>query len=142
MAKLNDTLINGLLSVLGDIKVNGSSVITDIFKQENPISATSSDTPAYWKSWGNGISIFLFSQSGCLVDQPETTGFLINIVYSSNVHQIWFSQASGNVYHRGSSSTSFSGSWKELLQNDTTAKSIAGNRVFTGTVVVPDVTIS
>ena len=76
----------------------------------------SDDTTANWGAQGN--SVHWYPDSSTLTDKPSAWGFLCNITKnSSEVHQLWMTQASGSIYHRGGNSSGWSGTWKEILDS-------------------------
>lgn len=80
----------------------------------NTINSIKNDTTAKWGSYND--SIHFYSNSNQLTDQPSQYGFLHNISNSAaEVHQVWYEQASGSVYHRGGNGSGWSGSWKRFL---------------------------
>lgn len=79
----------------------------------NPITSTSNDTTT---NWGNkGTCVCFYSTSGCLVDQPSQYGILVSFSHGAEVHQIWMTQASGKVYHRGGNTSGWSGTWTNMV---------------------------
>lgn len=80
----------------------------------NTINSIKNDTTAKWGSYND--SIHFYSNSNQLTDQPSQYGFLHNISNSAaEVHQVWYEQANGSVYHRGGNGSGWSGSWKRFL---------------------------
>ena len=65
----------------------------------NPTNGTANDTRAFWSSKGTGYAFF--SATNQLNNQPSQYGFLINIVYASEVHQEFWVQSNGRHYRRG-----------------------------------------
>ena len=84
-------------------------------KGNNTISSTSNDTTSNWGAQGN--SIHWYTNTGQLTDQPSQWGYILNIGSGSEVHQIWMTQASGSLYHRGGNGSGWSGSWREILDS-------------------------
>lgn len=78
---------------------------------DNVITATTSDTVDYWASRLG--SVYWFSQTGCLRDQPTQWGFLINMAHGNDVHQLWLAQGTG-VFHRLGNANGWQGTWKKL----------------------------
>lgn len=79
----------------------------------NPITSTSNDTTT---NWGNkGTCVCFYSISGCLIDQPSQYGILVSFSHGAEVHQIWMTQASGKVYHRGGNTAGWSGTWINMV---------------------------
>ena len=89
----------------------------------NPILSTGTDTVDTWNELGN--SVHYYNTAGCLIDQPNQYGILLNSTNNQkNVHQLWLSQPNGVIYHRGGNANGWSGTWKPLL--DSQGGSIAG----------------
>lgn len=80
----------------------------------NTINSTANDTTTKWSSYNN--SIHYYSNVEQLTDQPSQYGFLHNIsMGEAEVHQVWYEQTSGSVYHRGGNASGWAGSWKRFL---------------------------
>ena len=91
-----------------------------IYLGANPVTSDT-DTTAYWgQTLGNGVA--MFSQTGCVADQPSQYGMVLNccVKGSSEVHQIWLTQSTGAMYHRGGNSSGWNGSWRKVLDNTMT----------------------
>lgn len=86
-------------------------------KGTNTIGSVNDDTTANWGAQQNSVHWY-GGVEGCLHDQPSPWGYLLNIGQSSEVHQIWMEQASGNLSHRGGNSSGWSGTWKTILDSD------------------------
>ena len=93
----------------------------------NTITTTTDDTVAKWSTLGN--SVHMYSATGQLNNQPSQFGFILNLAYqNSDVHQIWATQSSGNLYHRGgnhSGGWANSSAWRTIL--DSANSSISGD---------------
>lgn len=76
----------------------------------NPTGGTGNDTREFWQSKGTGYAFI--SNTNQLNGQPSQYGFLINIVYASEVHQEFWVQSNGSHYRRGGNgSTNAMPSW-------------------------------
>lgn len=84
-------------------------------KGTNTISSVASDTTNGWGSQLNGVH--WYQQAGLITSQPATYGFLFNIGFGSEVHQMWFTQSGGSVYHRGGNGSGWASTWKEMLDS-------------------------
>lgn len=87
-------------------------------KGTNTIASTANDTVDNWVLQGN--SIHYYNTSGLLTNQPNQYGFLLNITKgATEIHQVWFGQAYGNMLHRGGNAGGWggSGAWKTLLDS-------------------------
>ena len=82
-------------------------------KNTNTITSTTNDTTAKWGA--QKTSIHWYTTSGQLTDQPSQWGYLLNVGQSSEVHQLWMTQASGDMLHRGGNASGWSGTWRTLL---------------------------
>ena len=82
-------------------------------KGNNTITSTTNDTTANWGAQKS--SIHWYTTADQLTDQPSQWGYLLNVGQSSEVHQLWMTQASGDLKHRGGNSSGWSGTWKTLL---------------------------
>ena len=77
----------------------------------NPLSSSDEDTVEFWGAKGFGFAFI--SQTGLIKDQPSQYGYILNITLGgSEVHQLWMTQASGVIGHRGGNIAGWSGSWK------------------------------
>ena len=118
---------------------------TNVKTPSNTITSTSDDTVSNWGYHCN--SVHWFTQNNCLIDQPNQWGFLQN--YSTGgaeVHQLWFTQASGSIYHRGGNASGWSGSWREILDSSNfknlVTPSAIGAFSTTGGTIEGDVSIN
>lgn len=84
-------------------------------KGSNTIGSTSDDTTNSWFAQGN--SVHWYYEGGKLIDQPSTYGFVLNLTNGGDVHQIWATQSTGSLCHRGGNTNGWSGSWKEVLDS-------------------------
>ena len=84
----------------------------------NPITTVEDDTTVNWGSYGPCATAF-YTTTGQLTDQPSQWGFVHNIMTStsSEVHQLWTTQAGGDIYHRGGNASGWATSWKKLLDS-------------------------
>ncbi len=82
----------------------------------NSVTAVGNDTAKNWGPCRN--SVHYFSKTGVLKDQPSQYGFILNISNGeSEVHQLWMTQASGNMAHRGANAQGWSGTWRTILDS-------------------------
>lgn len=82
-------------------------------KGTNTITSTTDDTTANWGAQKS--SVHWYRSIGQLTDQPAQYGYLLNIGQDSEVHQLWMTQASGDLKHRGGNASGWSGTWRTLL---------------------------
>jgi hypothetical protein len=97
------------------ISTEGHSHSSFNIRGDNTITSTSNDTTANWGSYGN--SVHWYTATGQLTDQPAQWGYILNIGKTNEVHQIWMTQASGDMFHRGGNANGWSGSWRKLLDS-------------------------
>ena len=109
-------------------------------RNSNTVTSTSADTTATWGAHKN--SVHWYTATGQLIDQPNTWGYLVNIGQNSEVHQLWLTQASGVIYHRGGNASGWSGTWRAILDSinySSYALPLSGGTV-TGTLVLSKAT--
>lgn len=85
-------------------------------KGGNTINSIDNDTTGNWGA--QETSVHFYTEPGLLHDQPSQWGYLLNIGQGAEVHQLWMTQASGNLYHRGGNQSGWSGSWRTILDSD------------------------
>lgn len=92
---------------------------TNLHYSAATITTTTNDTVANWGAKGP-LSIDWYSTAGQITDQPGQYGFVMNISKgtASELHQLWFGQPSGDIYHRGGNASGWSGTWKKLLDTN------------------------
>lgn len=81
----------------------------------NPITSTANDTTTNWAKCG--LSLSYFSDTNQLVDQPSQWGLLLNANTGGEIHQIWMTQSSGNLAHRGGNASGWNGTWRTILDS-------------------------
>ena len=84
-------------------------------KGTNTINSTTNDTTSNWGAHGN--SVHWYTTNGCLNNQPSQYGYILNIGSGSEVHQLWMTQSSGNLAHRGGNASGWNGSWRTILDS-------------------------
>lgn len=107
----------GLSSLKNGIAVQGTNTIT----------STGQDTTSNWGS--KNIGVHWYTATGQLINQPSRWGYLLNIGTGAEVHQMWFTQSSGDLLHRGGNGSGWNGTWKKILDSDNYA-SYFGDRVI------------
>jgi hypothetical protein len=113
-------------------------------KGNDTITSTTDDTTTKWGA--QGVSTHFYTKTGQLIDQPNQWGYILNIGQNSEVHQLWMTQASGDMFHRGGNGSGWSGSWRRILDESNfkthvTSASI-GAEVATATHSTVDITSS
>ena len=80
------------------------------------VTTTGTDTVTNWKNVSN--SIHFFTKTGELIDQKSQYGFVFNITNgTSDVHQLWMTQSSGDMAHRGGNASGWNGTWRTILDS-------------------------
>ena len=123
------TAYSGLLTTLSSSKDTNLSItvggttksITDLRARKLALSSTTitSTTDDTTTKWGPlGTSVHFYSKTGQLIDQPSQQGFLLNVTGgSTEAHQIWMTQNTGSLYHRGGNASGWGGSWRTILDS-------------------------
>ena len=75
--------------------------------------SSSNDTTSNWGS--QGVSVSWYPDGTTITNKPNSWGFIFNIGRGTEVHQMWFTQATGTAYHRGGNGSGWSGSWRAFL---------------------------
>lgn len=86
-----------------------------VTKGNNTINSTENDTTANWGAQGH--SIHWYTTAGYLNNQPSQYGYILNVGNGSEVHQIWMTQSSGSLVHRGGNSSGWNGTWRTILDS-------------------------
>ena len=86
----------------------------EIWIKDAPFNS-SNDTTANWG--GQGVSVSWYPDGTTITDKPNSWGFIFNMGRGTEVHQMWFSQATGTTYHRGGNGSGWSGSWRAILDS-------------------------
>lgn len=85
----------------------------------NPISS-SEDTVTKWTELGSGF--YWVTQNNVVQNQPNTWGFICNIVFQLNgsheCYQFWLSQPGGDAYTRGGNNNNWAQSWVRLMNKN------------------------
>ena len=135
------TFNNGLTGTLtGNVTGTADYAKALKVKGSNSITSTTNDTTANWGAYDT--SVHWYTTAGQLTDQPSPWGYLFNIGTGSEVHQLWMTQASGNMLHRGGNSSGWSGTWRTILDSinySSYALPLSGGTV-TGTLVLSKTT--
>lgn len=103
--------VNGLLTVNNKIIANRGLQP----QGSNPITSTGADTTANWGALNT--SLYFYTNTGQLIDQPSQWGYILNLGQGSEIHQLWMEQASGSIWHRGGNGAGWSGSWRRMLDS-------------------------
>lgn len=92
------------------------------YRGHNLVSTTADDTTTQWGSKKNLATTF-YTTNGQINNQPSQYGFLLNLTNGDKeVHQLWATQSSGSLLHRGGNASGWNGSWKEVLDSSNYTK--------------------
>ena len=89
------------------------------YRGSNVIDAVANDTVENWAEQGNLATTF-YTVSGKINNQPSQYGFVLNLTNGpdgSEVHQLWATQSSGSLAHRGGNSSGWNGTWRTVLDS-------------------------
>lgn len=119
-----DAYISSNLNVEGSSTVNGLLTVNNKIiankglqpQGSNPIRSTGADTTANWGALNT--SLYFYTNTGQLIDQPSQWGYVLNLGQGSDVHQLWMEQASGSLWHRGGNGAGWNGSWRRMLDSE------------------------
>ena len=77
------------------------------------------DTVGNWGARGFGWVWCTAAGTPSVTDKPASYGFLLNIPVTgvAEVHQMFFSQSHGPVWHRGGNGSGWGGTWKRMFDN-------------------------
>ncbi len=83
---------------------------------KNVVSSPEDDTVARWTEIGYGYA--WYDALNQVTGQPSQFGFLLNVPLPglSDVHQVWFEQRSGSIYHRGGNAGGFA-EWSTVIDS-------------------------
>lgn len=108
----------------------GQAINNLLYVGNNPITSTTNDTTANWAKYSNTVSFY--TTAGYLVSQPQQYGLVLTIGAGDNtqeLHQIWSSQPHGDLWHRGGNGSSWSGTWKKILDTSNYTSTLDGRYV-------------
>lgn len=88
----------------------------------NVIGMVASDTVTTWGEQLNSVHFINNESSQIVTDNPSTWGMIFNMTTNSEVHQIWCTQPTGALFHRGGNSAGWSGTWREIVDSSNYAK--------------------
>lgn len=86
-------------------------------------------------TWGeqlNSVHYINGESIQVVTDAPSTYALLFNMTMGSDIHQIWCTQPSGSLFHRGGNGNGWSGTWREIADSSNYAQ-ITGERYSKGT---------
>lgn len=109
---------NGNTSFPGTVTApnfNGIASSAYTFKtRPTQIYTLASDSVGNWCT--KDCSCWWFSDTNDLGHKPSDWGFLLNFPYGGDLHQLWFAQPDGNIYHRGGNGGGSWGSYEAWYQ--------------------------
>lgn len=88
----------------------------------NVIGMVMSDTVTTWGEQLNSVHFINNDSTQIVTDNPSTWGMIFNMTTNSEVHQIWCTQPTGALFHRGGNSAGWSGTWREIVDSSNYAK--------------------
>ena len=88
----------------------------------NVIGMVASDTVTAWGNLLNSVHFINNESSQIVTDNPSTWGMIFNMAMGSDVHQIWCTQPTGALFHRGGNSAGWSGTWREIVDSSNYAQ--------------------
>ena len=88
----------------------------------NVIGMVMSDTVTTWGEQLNSVHFINNESSQIVTDNPSTWGMIFNMATGSDIHQIWCTQPTGALFHRGGNSAGWSGTWREVVDSSNYAK--------------------
>lgn len=81
----------------------------------NVIGMVMSDTVTTWGEQLNSVHFINNESTQIVTDNPSTWGIIFNMATGSDIHQIWCTQPTGALFHRGGNSAGWSGTWREIM---------------------------
>lgn len=81
----------------------------------NVIGMVISDTVTAWGEQLNSVHFINNESTQIVTDNPSTWGMIFNMATGSDIHQIWCTQPTGALFHRGGNSAGWSGTWREIM---------------------------
>lgn len=108
-----------------DLTIPYATKATYLTTSTNTITTTTNDITSEWGVLGN--SVHMYSEKNQLNNQPSQYGLLLNLAYGSDVHQIWATQSTGNLYHRGGNATGWANNSNWITILDSVNSSISGD---------------
>ena len=108
-----------------DLTIPYATKATYLTTSTNTITTTTNDITSEWGVLGN--SVHMYSENNQLNNQPSQYGLLLNLAYGSDVHQIWATQSTGSLYHRGGNATGWANSSNWITILDSVNSSISGD---------------
>lgn len=88
----------------------------------NVIGMVMSDTVTTWGEQLNSVHFINNDSTQIVTDNPSTWGMIFNMTTNSEVHQIWCTQPTGALFHRGGNSAGWSGTWREIVDSSNYAQ--------------------
>lgn len=88
----------------------------------NVIGMVISDTVTTWGEQLNSVHFINNDSTQIVTDNPSTWGMIFNMTTNSEVHQIWCTQPTGALFHRGGNSAGWSGTWREIVDSSNYAR--------------------
>lgn len=110
--------VNGTTNYYRLYGEHNKPTLSDIaFLGTNPITSTTNDTTANWASIGSGYA--WYNTANQLTNQPSQWGFVISYSQSTDIFQIWNTQAGGPTYFRSGNGAGWNGGWRKNYDTST-----------------------
>ena len=102
-------------SYAGSSSAGGAAYSADALNvySNDTVTTTATDTTTNWGKYNT--SVHWYTTADQLTNQPSQWGYLLNVGQGSEVHQLWMTQASGDMLHRGGNGSGWSGTWRKIL---------------------------
>ena len=133
------TISAGSVALTGGLKANGDiegNLIGSASSMRNAgsnvIGMVISDTVTTWGKQLNSVHYINGESIQVITDAPSSYALIFNMTMESDIHQIWCTQPSGSLHHRGGNGNGWSGTWREIADSTNYAK-ITGERYSKGT---------
>lgn len=115
--------VNGAISATGTISASSflgnasSATYTCQFRVSatNPCTASTDSNTGIFNVPDSRI--YWITQTGTVIDQLSQWGYILDIGNNAERHQIWMTQSSGDMAHRGGNASGWSGTWRVLLDS-------------------------
>lgn len=115
--------VNGNISATGTISASSflGNASSATYTYQFRVSATNPCTVSTDSNTGifnvPDSRIYWITQTGTVIDQLSQWGYILDIGTNAERHQIWMTQSSGDMAHRGGNSNGWNGTWRILLDS-------------------------
>lgn len=110
-----NTITSTLPLTKGGTGVTSLNDLRKLFREWAPLDSSNDTT----SNWGvKGLSVAGYGDGNTITDKPSTWGIILNVNASdTEVHQLWFTQSSGRIYHRGGNASGWNGTWRLMYSH-------------------------